>query len=371
MVVNNETVKLCCLACVGVTAYLIVLLIVFAILNQAVGLNEGLSSVFSLLLSIIIFTPVITYGNRKRNEKQTEMSNEIHTFENNVEKSDQSEEQQIQNTVYEKEDWIKILANSDCYRYIEAFAKKYPRCDISSEEFSKLYDIIISEDIDLSKKMLYKIMNDEIENQAYIEFKRKIGSESCSSFQMIIENYLMIFGDNRLEERERLKRLLEEKFGQSPESLEDRIYSIKKSIETDKFKNHLLDPSSIQSRYNISDIDNLDGYAFELLLKKLFEKMGYQVTHTSLSGDQGADLIISKLGEKCVVQAKRYSGNVGNSAIQEVTAAIPFYGGTRGMVVTNSYYTPAAIALAKSNGVDLIDRDTLSSWLENYPINMD
>lgn len=44
--------------------------------------------------------------------------------------------------------------------------------------------------------------------------------------------------------------------------------------------------------------------------------MGYDVQNTPLSGDQGADLILEKFGEKTIVQAKRYQGNVTNRAVQ-------------------------------------------------------
>jgi HJR/Mrr/RecB family endonuclease len=53
--------------------------------------------------------------------------------------------------------------------------------------------------------------------------------------------------------------------------------------------------------------------------------MGYRVEQTKLSGDQGADLVVIKLGEKTVIQAKRYGGKIGNSAVQEIMAAITLH----------------------------------------------
>ena len=54
---------------------------------------------------------------------------------------------------------------------------------------------------------------------------------------------------------------------------------------------------------------------FEKFLKSLFEGMGYLVEWTKLSGDQGADLIIAKYGERIAVQAKRYEHDVTNKAV--------------------------------------------------------
>lgn len=103
--------------------------------------------------------------------------------------------------------------------------------------------------------------------------------------------------------------------------------------------------------YSYNKIDSLNGFEFENFLSQLFKQMGYQVKSTKLSGDQGADLIISKYNEKIAVQAKRYNNKVSNRAVQEVVASIPHYGANKGMVVTNSYFTKSAIELAKSNQI--------------------
>lgn len=63
---------------------------------------------------------------------------------------------------------------------------------------------------------------------------------------------------------------------------------------------------------------------------------------------------------KIVIQAKRYKCPVGNHAVQEVVAAIRFYRGAEGMVVTNSTFTSSARALAEKNDVTLIDGTKLS-----------
>ena len=74
---------------------------------------------------------------------------------------------------------------------------------------------------------------------------------------------------------------------------------------------------------------------------------GWHVSATAATGDQGADIIARKGERNIIIQAKRYSGAVGNKAVQEVVGAILFYGGTEGCVVTNSTFTPAARALAE------------------------
>lgn len=105
--------------------------------------------------------------------------------------------------------------------------------------------------------------------------------------------------------------------------------------------------------------DDLSGEDFENYLKSLFENLNYRVELTPKSGDYGADLIITKDNIKTAVQAKRYSDLVGISAIQEVIGAISYYNAHSGIVVTNNYFTPNAIELARSADIELWDRDIL------------
>ena len=102
------------------------------------------------------------------------------------------------------------------------------------------------------------------------------------------------------------------------------------------------------------------GIEFEEYLKYIFEKKGYSVELTKATGDQGADLIITKNDIKTVVQAKFYSNTVGNKAVQEVVSAIKYYNADSGMVVTNNYYTKSAIELANVNNIVLWDSDILN-----------
>lgn len=80
---------------------------------------------------------------------------------------------------------------------------------------------------------------------------------------------------------------------------------------------------------------------------------------TRARGDYGADLVLEKDGARAVVQAKRWSRNVGVKAVQEAVAAKPLYRCDYSMVVTNRYFTEQARRLAKANDVRLWNRDDL------------
>lgn len=109
----------------------------------------------------------------------------------------------------------------------------------------------------------------------------------------------------------------------------------------------------------IAEIDQMSGIEFESYVGTLFESLGYRVTYTPTTGDYGADLILKKGKDVIVVQAKRYKNSIGITAVQEVIPALKMYHANAAWVISNSYYTKAAIKLAKINHVRMINRDEL------------
>ena len=118
------------------------------------------------------------------------------------------------------------------------------------------------------------------------------------------------------------------------------------------------------SKYTIDDVDIMTGSEFEEFVGQLFKRMGYSSQVTKKSGDQGLDVIAVKRGTKVGIQTKCYSNTVGNSAIQEAVAGKSFYGCDKVIVITNNYFTSAAIELAQSNNVILWNRDMLKEKIK-------
>ena len=115
----------------------------------------------------------------------------------------------------------------------------------------------------------------------------------------------------------------------------------------------------------VCDIDGMSGHEFEDFLISVFSHFGFSAKNVGAGGgDYGGDIILENDKGRVIVQAKRYSGNVGNKAVQEVYSAIPHYNATEGWVVTNSYFTKAAITQAKSCGILLVDRKMLLGLVE-------
>lgn len=147
-----------------------------------------------------------------------------------------------------------------------------------------------------------------------------------------------------------------------------KIVNVIDNKELDSFESALTNsaPSTI---YSIDDIDFMTGHEFENFISSLFTKLGYSTKVTKGSGDQGIDVIIEKHGQKIGVQTKCYANNVTNKAIQEVVAGIKYYNLTKGIVVTNNYFTESAKELAVSNDVILWDRNILKEKISEVFVN--
>ena len=141
------------------------------------------------------------------------------------------------------------------------------------------------------------------------------------------------------------------------------IRAIFKCIKIRKWKKNKYTINDFLANCSIEKIDIMEGYEFEQFLKTLFFYLGYNVETTARTGDYGADLVMTKDKIKTVVQAKRYTKNVGSKSVQEVVVAKTHYNADETMVVTNSTFTKQAEEIASENGVILIDRNSLCSLI--------
>lgn len=122
--------------------------------------------------------------------------------------------------------------------------------------------------------------------------------------------------------------------------------------------------NSIQA--STKSFKELNGPAFESLLLRLYEKMGYTVQHTGKTGDQGGDLVATKGAERLLIQAKCYQNSVGNDAVQQAVAAKTYYDCNKAAVITTSEFTREAVELAKANDVELIAKTRLQQLLLDH-----
>lgn len=118
----------------------------------------------------------------------------------------------------------------------------------------------------------------------------------------------------------------------------------------------------------LEQVDAMEGEEFEHFCGFLLKKNGYKkVQVTQATGDQGIDIIATKQGKTCGFQCKRYTGFVGNKAVQEVWTGHNFYKLDEAAVITNSEFSDSANELADELGVRLIDRPRLKRMMRRLP----
>lgn len=112
-------------------------------------------------------------------------------------------------------------------------------------------------------------------------------------------------------------------------------------------------------------VDLMDGQEFERWCAALLRQNGYtDVELTTVSGDQGVDILAQKDGIRFAIQCKCYSSDIGNSPVQEVTTGKVIYRCQIGAVMTNRYFTAGAKTAAEATGTLLWDRDKLREMMK-------
>ncbi len=116
----------------------------------------------------------------------------------------------------------------------------------------------------------------------------------------------------------------------------------------------------------LADVDTMSGRDFELYVAEVLQSQGYQIRLTNTTGDYGGDIVARKDGVVSILQVKRYTRVLGVATIQQAVAAKAYYHASIALVITNSYFTAQARALAKVNGCVLVDRDRLAAWIVDF-----
>ncbi len=254
--------------------------------------------------------------------------------------------------------------DSDSYEFVRKFVERFGKSPPQSD-FDKLRTLLSQKGHSLRSGELQYFLDHESKRQYGSNLRSRIIEQNPKTLRDVFETYLNFYEVENELAVNYLKKVLSElgfPYAGADEIKKD-LKVIIADLEIKSFEASLI---SASPEITLDEIDCFDGYQFERFLQELYSKMGYKVEHTKLSGDQGADLVVTKFGEKTVIQAKCYSGNVGNYAVQEIFAALNLYHANKGVVITNSYFTPSAYELAHANKVELVDRSQLKALIGKY-----
>jgi restriction system protein len=98
--------------------------------------------------------------------------------------------------------------------------------------------------------------------------------------------------------------------------------------------------------------------------------MGLEARQTQASRDGGVDCVAFDprpiFGGKVVIQAKRYKGTVGVSAVRDLFGTMQNEGASKGILVTTSGYGSASFTFANGKPLELIDGSNLLFLLSEH-----
>lgn len=120
-----------------------------------------------------------------------------------------------------------------------------------------------------------------------------------------------------------------------------------------------------QTRAQSQRLSSLSWQQFEQLVGAIFREQGYQVEERGLGGpDGGVDLVLTKGGEKYLVQCKHWrSLKVGVPVTRELYGAMAAEGAVGGFVTTTGQFTADAKRFVEGRNIQLIDGEQLRKQL--------
>jgi len=112
-------------------------------------------------------------------------------------------------------------------------------------------------------------------------------------------------------------------------------------------------------------LNNMSWREFETLVGEGFRRRGYGVKETGGGGpDGGVDLVLSKDGEKTLVQCKQWKAfKVGVSNVRELYGVMAAICAAAGIVVTSGKFTQEAEAFAEGRNIRLLNGNMLMRLL--------
>ena len=165
--------------------------------------------------------------------------------------------------------YIEKFVKNSRYNYIEGFNRK-SRYDYEFTDIMKLRELLHYRKLEFSDEEILWLIQEEIKNQEYTEFKDKLLSKNPENLTDYIEILIKTYPDPQ-NQIEYLNKLLKEQNIEHQPSLNNEIETIEKQLETQEFENKLLvkeaqtpdekDSPSILKEFRIKELkENRDFY---------------------------------------------------------------------------------------------------------------
>ena len=180
-------------------------------------------------------------------------------------------------------------------------------------------------------------------------------------------------------EQERQKKLAEERLTRDKAEKERQRKLIEERLTREKAEQErqrkLVEENSARIKAEeiyfrritrLQDIQNISPVQFEKLIGMLFQKMGFSVLTTSITRDEGIDLVLDKNGKTSIVQCKRFNGSVGQPIIRDLYGTMIHNRAYDAYLITTGTFSLPAKSWASGKPIHLVDGSMLIEWIESF-----
>jgi len=139
-------------------------------------------------------------------------------------------------------------------------------------------------------------------------------------------------------------------------NVEDDLETIRSAVREGRERTERLRRQAKRADLKLAQLASLTPEGFEEFVAEVFEAMGYDVEILGGTGDEGADLRVSKKGLLGVVQCKYHKkGVVGSPELQKFLGTIHHTRSHKGFFVTTRTFSLAAEKFTVEHPIELID----------------
>ena len=114
---------------------------------------------------------------------------------------------------------------------------------------------------------------------------------------------------------------------------------------------------------------DMDGIGFERELGGLFRTMGYGVSRTPTSGDQGVDLVLRKNGVTTVVQCKAHKNGVGPAVVRELYGSMTALRADNAILACTGGFTKGVHKFVEGKPIRLLDASAIARMAEGVAMD--
>lgn len=162
------------------------------------------------------------------------------------------------------------------------------------------------------------------------------------------------------------ERYLETLEGPARDQAELRLRPVRDAFRDERDRAERQRAQARRADLKLAQLGSLSPEQFEEFTAELFEALGYQVECVGGSGDEGADLRLSRDGLRAVAQCKYHQrkGVIGSPDLQKFLGTIHHTGSHKGYFVTTRTFSLAAEKFAAEHPIELVDGPRLIELVE-------